>query len=174
MEVINIIDNFINKYTYLCDKNHHLLINFGSLLYGNCFNNNLNTKQITDLINYLEENKYSIINNEKGQISVYSNEYLNITNNSITEYTIIDSVIDKNMIIRFTQVNMNKNLCSFENNANYEYDYELVTSELTDGCFIDILKKYHKNDKISYSITISITKPCKVKKYIEEILKIIN
>jgi hypothetical protein len=165
---------FIHKYTYLCDKNHHLVINFGNIVYNNCFNNNLNTNQITKIINYLEQNKYPIINNEKGQIAVYSNEYLNITNNSITEYTIIDSVIDKNVIIKFAQINKNKNVCSFTNSPNYEYDYELITSQLNDGCNIDILKKYNNDNSLNYNLTLSVYKPCKINEYIVDIIKILD
>ena len=139
-------NSFIHKYTYLCDKNHHLLINFGNMIHNNCFNNHLNIKQITNLLNYLEQNKYPIINNERGQIAVYHNEYFNITNNSITEYTIIDSILDKDILIKFTQINKNKNVTSFNNNPNNKYDYELVVSQLDEGCNIEILKKYNNNN----------------------------
>jgi hypothetical protein len=167
-------NSFIHKYTYLCDKNHRLLINFGNMIHNNCFNNHLNIKQITNLLNYLEQNKYPIINNERGQIAVYHNEYFNITNNSITEYTIIDSIIDKNMIIKFTQIDENKNICSFKNNPNDEYDYDLVTIELNDGCYIDILKKYNNDNIIKYAVTLYVSKPCNILSYIENIIKVIN
>jgi hypothetical protein len=168
------LNEFIHKYTYLCDKNHHLVINFGNIVYNNCFNNNLNSSQITNVINYLEHNKFSIINSEKGQIGVYSNEYLNITNNSITEYTIIDSIIDKKVLIKFAQINKNKNICSYRNTPDYEYDYELVTTQINDGCNIDILKKYNNNNTISYNLTLSVYKPCKINDYIDAITKILS
>jgi hypothetical protein len=170
------LNTFIDKYTYLCDKNHHLIIHFGNSTYNKCFNNNINVRKITSILNYLENNKYRIINNDKGQIAVYFNEYLNITNNSITEYTIIDSIIDTNMLIKFSEISKNKNICSFKYEPHDQYDYELVTIEIDDGCNIDILKKYDKNDinNYIYNLTLYVYKPCKIIQYINDILKIIN
>jgi hypothetical protein len=168
------INNFIHKYTSLCDKNHHLLIHFGNLKYENCFNNNLTVGQITKIINYLDEHKYPIINNENGEIAIYHNEYFNITNNNITEYTIIDSILDKDILIKFTQINKNKNVTSFNNNPNNKYDYELVVSQLDEGCNIEILKKYNNNNSITYNLIISVYKPCDITKYIDDIIKIIK
>ena len=86
--------NFINKYSSLCDKNHHLRIYIGSLMYNGCFNNNLSLNNINNIINYCNNNNMSILSTDKGQIAIYNNEYLYISYNDIIEYTTIDTFIE--------------------------------------------------------------------------------
>jgi hypothetical protein len=171
------LSNFINKYSSLCDKNHHLRIYIGKSIFNGCFNNNLSLSHINNIINYCNESNMPILFTDKGQIAIYSNEFLYINSNNIIEYTTIDTFIDNSNIIKFASISNDHTTGSFINKPNNMYDYEMTTIELLDGCNMEIIKKFNNtNDinSISFNIIITIYKPCDILNQLNKIHELLN
>ena len=158
---------FIDKYSQLCDKYHHLYIHIGKLKYDNVFSTKMTQKDINKYIKTFEKMNFPIIKNTKGYLSVYYNEY-HFNNNdefSIVEYNNIDTHITDNLLFQFSTVKYNSNTGSYTNKPNDEYYYESITIQLIDGCNIEIFKK-NSNDNYYYTMCIVIYKPCNINKYL--------
>jgi hypothetical protein len=158
---------FIEKYSQLCDKYHHLYIHIGKLKYDNVFTTNISQKDINNYIKTFEKMNLPIIKNTKGHISIYYNEYHYNNNDefSIVEYNNIDTHITNNLLFQFSSVKYNNNTGSYNNPPNDEYDYESITIQLAEGCNIEILKKNIAYNHY-YTMFMVIYKPCNINKYL--------
>lgn len=162
---------FLNKYSQLCDKYHHLYINIGSKNCDNIFTTKLNNDAIINYIKICEKLNFPIIKNTKGHISVYNNEYHynDIDDFNIIEYNTIDTSITNNILYQFLTVKYNNNTSSYNIKPNNEYDYELIVIQIIEGCNIEIMKIYNNNGHY-YKIYIVMYKPCTINKYLNLLL----
>jgi hypothetical protein len=149
--------DFINKYVSLCDKTNNLIIYLGKQQFTNCFDTDINVKNVTNILKYLENKNHKIIYNSDCDLSIHNNIYTYNDNGkiSVVQYEICNFILNSGTLLQFTKVTKDSTTFTFDKVPYENYKCSIVVFNIIDGCNLEIIKKNNK-----YCIRLIISKPC--------------
>lgn len=148
---------FINKHVSLCDKTNNLIINLGKQQFPNCFNTDIDVKNVTNILKYLESKNHKIIYNNECGISIHNNIYVHNDNGkiSVIQYEVSDFILNSDTLLQFTKVIKDSTTFTFDKKPYETAKCSIVVFNIIDGCNLELIKKNNK-----YSTRLIISKPC--------------
>ena len=162
------MNEFLDKYLQLSNKNQHIVISLGSLLSDNIFDKNITKKKMENIVHYLNRNFRTKKKYYTENVHQKANEELKKTNNDFT-YTIfndLDYCINNNILLKWRKYSTDTVIL-----PSYS-DYDNILKREVLEYYINNFKCKISIENYSYYLDIVIFKPTEKEKVLEFIERI--